>query len=67
MSASRNTMRDFWASVLAKASTHELVQMIHTLEARDPSDGSDADGDLLVLARCTLQNRRGLAAHAVLR
>ena len=60
MSASRDKLRDFWAIVLAKASTDELAQMIVTLEARHPSEGSEADGDLLFLARRTLQHRCGL-------
>jgi hypothetical protein len=55
----RDTTRTFWASVLAKASTAELIAMIETLSARRPSEGSEADSDLLILARCTLKHRRG--------
>jgi hypothetical protein len=59
MSTSRDSTRSFWANVLAKASTDELVQMIETLAARQPREGSGADSDLLILARCALQHRRG--------
>lgn len=58
MTTSRTTIRTFWASVLAKARTDELVQMIETLASRRPSEGSEADSDLLVLARRTLEHRR---------
>ena len=59
MSTSRNTTtRTFWATVLAKASTAELVQIVETLTARRAAEGSVADSDLLVLARCALQHRR---------
>jgi hypothetical protein len=58
MTTSRTTIRTFWASVLAKASTAELVQMIETLSSRRPSEGSEADSDLLVLARRALERRR---------
>jgi hypothetical protein len=59
MSTRRNTTtRTFWADVLARASTSELMQIVETLAARHPAEGSAADSDLLILARCTLQNRR---------
>jgi hypothetical protein len=67
MSASRDKMRDFWATVLAKASTNEIAQMIDTLEARDPCEGSEADNDLLALARRTLHHRRGVGAPSEVR
>jgi hypothetical protein len=50
--------RTFWADVLAKASTEELVEIIETLEARRAEEGGEADSDLLVLARYTLLSRR---------
>jgi hypothetical protein len=62
-STGRDTTRSFWASVLARASTEELLQMIETLSARRASEGSDADSELLVLARCTLRNRFGIEAR----
>jgi hypothetical protein len=60
MTTSRTTIRTFWASVLAKARTDELVEMIETLASRRPSEGSEADSDLLVLARRALQHRRAM-------
>jgi hypothetical protein len=57
MGTRRDTTRTFWANVLAKASTDELVQMIETLAARQPSEGSEADSDLLILVRCALRHR----------
>jgi hypothetical protein len=59
MSTIQNTsIRKFWVDVLAKASTTELAEMVETLTARHAADGCDADSDLLVLARRTLQRRR---------
>jgi hypothetical protein len=60
MTTSRSTIRTFWASVLAKATGEELVQMIETLSSRRPIEGSDADSDLLVLARRALEHRRAM-------
>jgi len=66
MSTSRHTTtRTFWATVLAKASTAELTQIVETLAARRPAEGSAADSDLLVLARCALQHRRSTGDAAV--
>jgi hypothetical protein len=62
-STGRDTTRTFWASVLAKASTKDLVQMIQTLSARQASEGSAADSDLLALARGTLRSRLGIEAR----
>jgi hypothetical protein len=53
----KTTTRSFWADVLAKASTDELVQIVETLRARRPSEGGEADSDLLILARSTLEHR----------
>ena len=53
------TTRTFWASVLAKATTGELVQMVETLSARHAALPNQADSDLLVLARSTLRSRFG--------
>jgi hypothetical protein len=58
MYTSRNgTIRTFWADVLARATTDELAQMVETLAARRASEGSQADSDLLVLARGLLERR----------
>jgi hypothetical protein len=58
MSTNRNTtMRTFWADVLAKASTDELVAIVETLQARHSSEGNPADSDLVVLARSILERR----------
>jgi hypothetical protein len=54
------TIRAFWAEVLAKARTEELVEITETLAARRGSEGSEADSDLLVLARQILEQRRTL-------
>lgn len=59
MSTIQNTsIRKFWVDVLARASTSELAEMVDTLTARHAADGCEADSDLLVLARRTLQRRR---------
>ncbi len=59
MSSGRTiSTRTFWADVLAKASTEELVDIIETLASRRAEEGSSADSDLLVLARYTLMRRR---------
>ena len=62
MQATRNpTVRAFWADVLAKAKTEELVEITETLAARRGSEhGSEADSELLVLARQILALRRTL-------
>ena len=57
--ADNTTTRTFWGSVLAKASTSELVQIVETLSARHAAHPNQADSDLLVLARWTLQSRGG--------
>ncbi|HSN90101.1 MAG TPA: hypothetical protein VLS93_02635 [Anaeromyxobacteraceae bacterium] len=57
MSKERSTNRTFWAEILAKASDEELAKIVETLEARRAAEGSAADGDLLILARWTLQHR----------
>jgi hypothetical protein len=58
MSTTRNTtIRTFWADVLAKASTDELVSIVETLRSRQSAGGNPADSDLLVLARSTLERR----------
>ena len=62
MTKGRSTNRVFWADVLAKASTDELVGIIDTLAARHAAEGAEADSDLLVLARFMLQRRRQLGA-----
>jgi hypothetical protein len=60
MHVTRNpTVRAFWAEVLAKARTEELVEITETLAARQ-GEGSEADSDLLVLARQILEERRML-------
>jgi hypothetical protein len=62
MSTGRTTNRMFWADVLAKASTDELVGIVETLAARAAAEGSEADSDLVVLARFMLQRRREAGA-----
>ena len=55
----KTTTRTFWGSVLARASTSELVQIVETLSARNATSPNQADGDLLVLATWTLRSRGG--------
>jgi hypothetical protein len=58
MQATRSpTVRAFWAEVLARAKTEELVEITETLAARRGVEGSEADSDLLVLARQVLEQR----------
>ncbi len=55
--SARVSTRTFWADVLAKASTDELVGIVATRRARPAAEGGEADSDLLVLARSILEHR----------